>query len=185
MITVACVTASVQIAACESNREVVCITGADVVVGELQLVGAAGGGWGRAATKRESGSAMSKERCSAKGSLSTAKWHPASTAAAGSTAENLVGSAHVVLSGGDVDAACIIHCHGFTGDAKYIGIADRNQSAAVEHEGSYTRFFSYKSTLNLWKSSIEILTLNFIGNIKKNSKRIKNSVVKSNKISNN
>lgn len=145
MIIVACIIASVQIAACESNREVVCISGADVVVSKLQLVDAAGGGWGRAATKHEFGSAMSKERCSAKRSLSTARRHSTSTTIAGSTAENLVGSAHVALSGGDVDVACIIHCHGFSGGAKYIGIANRNQSTAVEHEGSYTRFFSYKS----------------------------------------
>lgn len=144
MIIVAYVTASVQIAACESNREVICITGADVIVGELQLVNAAGRGE-RAATKRESGSAMSKERCSAKGSLPTARRHSGSTATAGSTAENLVGSTHVALSGGNVDAACIIHCHGFIGGAKYIGIANRNQSAAVEYEGSYICFFFYKS----------------------------------------
>lgn len=82
MIIVAYVTASVQIAACESNREVICITGADVVVGELQLVNAAGRGGGRAATKRESGSAMSEERCSAKGSLSTARRYSESTTTA-------------------------------------------------------------------------------------------------------
>lgn len=167
MIIVACVTASVQIAACESDGEVVRITGADVVVGELQLVDAAGGG-GRAATQRESGFAVPEERCSAEGSLSTAGRHSESTATAGSTAEDLVGSTHVALSSGDVGAARVIHCHGSISGAKYIGIADRNQSAAIEHEGSYTRFFL----------PTNLLTLNLTASSRENSKRIENSLVK-------
>lgn len=78
---------------------------------------------------------MLEERCSAERSFSTARRHPESTATAGSTAEDLVGSAHVALSGGDVGAARVIYRHGSIGGTKYIGIADRNQSAAVEYEG--------------------------------------------------
>lgn len=85
----------------------------------------------------KSGSAVSKERCSAKGSFSTAARHSEAATAAGSTAKNLVGPAHATLSSSDDGAAHSVHRHGSISSAKHCRITDRHQGVAVEHEGSY------------------------------------------------
>lgn len=77
-----------------------------------------------------------------------------------------MGPTDVALSSGDADAARFIYCHGFTGGAKYIGIADRNQSAAVEHKGSYAQ------SLFVPDESVTILSLTA------NSKRVEKFILR-------
>lgn len=59
-----------------------------------------------------------------------------------------MGPAYATLPGGDVGVARSLHCHGIISGAKYYRIADRHQSVAIEHEGSYFTLFELIHFLN-------------------------------------
>lgn len=50
----------------------------------------------------------------------------------------MVGEAYAVLSAGDADSACLVYRHRSIGSAEHTGAANRHQSAAFKHQGTYS-----------------------------------------------
>lgn len=122
----------IQIAARESNGQVIRVSGAYVAGGELQLAGR-----GRAVIKRKPESSMLTKRCFAKRPFAATDRGPDATSAAESAAKNLVGSAYAILPGGDACTACAVYRYGLVSCTEHCGAVNRHQSTSVEHKGSF------------------------------------------------
>lgn len=121
----------IQITACESDGQVIRITGADVFA-ELWLVNG-----GRAIAKYESESDVPQKWCFAERPCRKARRHSETATVVGPAKEHVVGEAHVVLSAGNAGSACLVYRHRSVGSAEHIGAANRHQSATSKHQSTY------------------------------------------------